>query len=77
MTFIPIFDIHEHTMKKTEIILTRMEPDLKAALQALAEQRGSNMAQIIRQACLEHVARSGVTMKKSSRKGGDKNEPKR
>ena len=50
---------------KTDNIIFRVEPELRDALKELADERGSNISQIIRQACIEHLNKSGVTIKKS------------
>jgi len=42
---------------------TRVRVD--GELKELADERGSNISQIIRQACIEHLKKSGVTIKKS------------
>lgn len=57
--------IHCHTMK-TDNIIFRIEPELRDAIKALADERGSSISQIIRQAVLEHLKKSGITIKKSN-----------
>jgi len=52
-----------HIMKTNNIIF-RLEPELRDALKALADERGSTISQIIRQSCLEHLKRSGIILKK-------------